>query len=55
MFSRPIIEMSRVAKRMSDLDFSVKVDVRNRDEIGDLGISINNLSSKLEKSIKEWL
>ena len=53
MFSRPIIEMSRVAKRMSDLDFSVKVDVRNRDEIGDLGISINNLSSKLEKSIKD--
>ena len=53
MFSRPIIEMSRVAKRMSDLDFSAKVDVRGGDEIGDLGRSMNNLSKKLEKSIKE--
>ena len=53
MFSRPIIEMSRVAKRMSDLDFSAKVDVRGNDEIGDLGRSMNNLSKKLEKSIKE--
>ena len=53
MFSRPIIEMSRVAKRMSDLDFSAKVDVRSNDEIGTLGESMNNLSSTLEKSITE--
>lgn len=53
MFSRPIIEMSRVARRMSDLDFSAKVDVVGNDEIADLGRSMNNLSSKLEKSIKE--
>ena len=38
---------------MSDLDFSAKVDVVGNDEIGDLGRSMNNLSSKLEKSIKE--
>ncbi len=53
MFSRPIIEMSRVAKRMSELDFSAKVNVRSKDEIGVLGESMNNLSSKLEHSIKE--
>ena len=53
MFSRPIIEMSKVAKRMSDLDFSAWVDVRSKDEIGELGKSMNELSGKLEQSIKE--
>ena len=53
MFSRPIIEMSRVAKRMSELDFSARVNVRSNDEIGALGESMNNLSGKLEKSIKD--
>ncbi|MBR6404241.1 MAG: HAMP domain-containing protein [Eubacterium sp.] len=51
MFSRPIIEMSRVAKKMSNMDFSAKVDVKSQDEIGVLGESMNELSTKLEKSI----
>ena len=53
MFSRPIIEMSRVAKRMSSLDFSAKINVRSHDEIGTLGESMNELSGKLEDSIRE--
>ena len=51
MFSRPIIQMSRVAKKMSEMDFSAKVDVSTQDEIGALGESMNELSTKLEKSI----
>ena len=53
MFSKPIIEMSRIARRMSEMDFSTKVDVTSNDEIGDLGESMNELSTKLEKSITE--
>ncbi|MCR4845568.1 MAG: cell wall metabolism sensor histidine kinase WalK [Eubacterium sp.] len=53
MFSKPIIEMSRVARRMSDMDFSSKVEVTSNDEIGDLGESMNELSYKLENSITE--
>ena len=53
MFSKPIIEMSRVARRMSDMDFSSKVEVTSNDEIGDLGESMNELSNKLENSITE--
>ncbi len=52
VFSRPIIEMSRVARRMSNLDFSAKVDVQSEDEIGELGESMNELSTKLESSIR---
>ncbi|MCR5214515.1 MAG: HAMP domain-containing histidine kinase [Eubacterium sp.] len=53
MFSKPIIQMNRVARRMSNLDFSAKVEVKNKDEIGELGDSMNIMSKRLEKSIKE--
>ena len=52
-FSKPIIEMSRVAKQMSKLNFNAKVEVKSNDEIGDLGRSMNELSSKLHYSISE--
>ncbi len=53
IFSRPIIEMSRVARRMSNMDFSAKVDIKTDDEIGELGESMNNMASSLEKSITD--
>ncbi|SEQ55676.1 Signal transduction histidine kinase [Lachnospiraceae bacterium NE2001] len=53
IFSRPIIEMSRIARKMSNMDFSSKVDVKTDDEIGELGESMNNMASSLEKSITE--
>ena len=52
-FTRPIIQMSRVAKKMSNLDFNAIVDVKSRDEIGELGTSMNILSQKLKKTISE--
>ena len=53
MFSRPIIQMSHVARRMSNMDFSSKVEIKTKDEIGDLGESMNIMSENLEKSITE--
>ena len=52
-FTKPIIEMSRIAKKMSDLDFNAMVDVKTHDEIGELGQSMNVLSQRLKKTISE--
>ncbi|WP_187694942.1 HAMP domain-containing protein [Fervidicola ferrireducens] len=52
-FTRPILEMSRIAKSMADLDFSWKISVKSRDEIGQLARSINHLSERLSEAINE--
>lgn len=53
-FTEPILELNNIAKRMSNLDFSKKYEVTNaKDEINDLGKSINTMSDKLEKTIKQ--
>ena len=49
--TKPIIEMSGIARNMAELDFSRKVWVKGDDEIAGLGRSINTLSEKLEMSI----
>lgn len=53
-FTEPIMELNNIAKRMSNLDFSKKYKVTNaKDEINELGKSINTMSDKLEKTIKQ--
>lgn len=52
-YTKPIHEMANIAKRMSELDFEVKYPVKNKDEIGELGSSINTLSDKLLETITE--
>lgn len=52
-FTKPILELSDIAKKMSDLDFDVKYHVETQDEIGMLGTSINTLSERLENTISE--
>ena len=53
-FTEPIMELNNIAKRMSNLDFSKKYEVTNaKDEINELGKSINAMSDKLEKTIKQ--
>lgn len=52
-FTRPIKEMAQVAERMREMDFDVKVTDLSQDELGDLGICINDLSGKLEQTISE--
>lgn len=52
-FTKPILDLAGIAKKMSDLDFEVKYQVTSKDEIGELGSSINALSDKLETTISD--
>jgi two-component system, OmpR family, sensor histidine kinase VanS len=52
-FTTPILAMNRVTQDLANLDFSKRVDVLTNDEIGDLGDSINKMSTQLETSIQE--
>ena len=53
-FTGPILELNNIAKKMSNLDFSQKYNIKEtKDEINDLGKSINSMSEKLEKTIKQ--
>lgn len=52
-FVRPVEELSGIAKRMTNLDFNAKYEVKRNDEIGELGHSINLLSEKLEDTISD--
>lgn len=52
-FTKPILEMSGIAKRMAELEFDVKYKVKSKDELGELGKSINHLSDRLETAISE--
>ena len=53
-FTEPILELNDIAKKMSKLDFSQKYRITDADdEINNLGKSINIMSDKLEKTIKQ--
>lgn len=53
-FGDPISELNDIAKKMSNLDFSHKYKITDADdEINNLGKSINAMSDKLEKTIKQ--
>lgn len=52
-FTRPIKKLSHIAKEMAELNFETKYTEKRKDEIGDLGHSINGLSEKLEETISE--
>ena len=52
-FTDPILELNDIAKAMAKLDFSKKYkEVETGDEINNLGQSINEMSEKLEMTIK---
>jgi len=51
-FTKPISELSGIANKMSNLDFSQKYRIKDSgDEIDNLGKSINKMSDKLEDTI----
>ncbi len=53
-FTDPILELNDIAKKMANLDFSQKYRTTSADdEINNLGKSINAMSDKLEKTIKQ--
>ena len=51
VITKPIREMSRVTARIAELDFSERVHIETKDELGMLGSSINEISEKLSLSI----
>lgn len=52
-FTRPILELNDIAQHMAKLDFSKTYPVTAKDELGELGRSINSMSDQLSKSIGE--
>ncbi|MGN0383478.1 MAG: ATP-binding protein, partial [Eubacterium sp.] len=52
-YTKPILELVGIAKKMSSLDFDIKYNGHRNDEIGILGDSMNELSKELEKNISE--
>ena len=52
-FTRPIRKLSRITKEISELNFDVEYDEDRQDEVGDLGKSINTLSSRLKVAVAE--
>ncbi|KGG80861.1 hypothetical protein Y919_03705 [Caloranaerobacter azorensis H53214] len=53
IITEPILRLNKVARKMANLDFSHKYNVVSRDEIGQLGESLNYLSEKLSFTIDE--
>lgn len=52
-FTKPILELSNIATNMANFDFSKKCKITVKDEIGELGESVNYLSGELDRSITE--
>lgn len=49
--TRPLRQINAVALKLSNLDFSEKCKVKNNDEIGNLGNTLNFLSDNLDNSL----
>lgn len=50
-FTKPLVEMNKITKRMAALDFGQKCGDYGKDEIGELGNSINTLSTTLDATL----
>jgi len=48
ILSRPLVQMERATRRIAKGDWETRVDVRTSDEIGNLGIAINDLARDLQ-------
>ena len=52
-FAKPILQINEVAQKISNLDFSTKVQVKSEDELGELACSMNLISDRLSESINQ--
>lgn len=50
---RPVLEISRVSKRMAQMDMTWRCEIDRSDELGILADSLNTLSLKLTQAMKE--
>ncbi|NBD26859.1 two-component system histidine kinase PnpS [Paenibacillus glycinis] len=46
--TRPLEQITRVSKRIKNLDYKARVDVKSNDEIGELGMAINAMADSLQ-------
>lgn len=46
--TRPLEQITRAARRIKAMDYEVRVDIRSRDEIGDLGAAVNSMAEGLQ-------
>jgi len=53
LITKPLMQIEKVAQRVSHLDFSEKINIESQDEIGSLGRSINEMSGHLKSSIEK--
>lgn len=54
LISKPVVKISEAAKRISDGDLTVEeLKIKNKDEIGDLAISFNQMSNNLRALIHQ--
>ncbi|MEO2565067.1 HAMP domain-containing protein [Clostridium tertium] len=53
LISKPLININKVAKRMSSMDFTAKCEATSDDEIGNLATTLNFLSSTLENALDD--
>ncbi|MBD5542065.1 MAG: HAMP domain-containing protein [Lachnospiraceae bacterium] len=52
-FTSPILSLTEISKRMANLDFEYHYEGKEKNEIGVLGMHMNQLSDKLENTISE--
>ena len=53
--TKPILSISRVTTKMKNLDFSESCNLKGKDELGKLAENINDMSKKLDETIKELI
>ena len=53
VFTKPILKLSEIAKRMADMDFNARYEGDDKSEIGVLGSSMNYMSERLEENISQ--
>jgi two-component system, OmpR family, sensor histidine kinase VanS len=51
--SKPLVELSQIASKMTNLDLSIAYDDTREDEIGRLGLALNTLSAELRLTISK--
>lgn len=52
-FTKPIMQLSELAKKMAAMDFDARYEGNDKGEIGILGESMNYMSSRLEQNIAQ--
>lgn len=53
MISKPLIILNKSASKMAEMDFSTYCPVKSDDELGNLAMTLNFLSNKLDTALKE--